>query len=234
MALVPAGCFTMGTTETQLDYALTLLDRAGFYRDEQPAHQQCFSEPFWIDLYEVTNEYYGSSGWWRRHDHPRESLTWFEADAYCKARGARLPTEAEWEYAARGPDNLVYPWGNTFDGTRLNFCDLNCTVPGADPSFDDGYQTTAPVGSFPAGASWVGALDMSGNVWEWVNSLLEDYPYTPVDGREVDAEQDSTSLRMVRGGARLDPSYVVRSANRNERMPTDSTAVYGLRCARSF
>jgi formylglycine-generating enzyme required for sulfatase activity len=234
MALVPAGCFTMGTTETHLDYALTLLDRRGLYRDEQPAHLQCFSEPFWIDLYEVTNGYYGSPGWWRGQDHPRESLTWFEADAYCKERGGRLPTEAEWEYAARGPDSLVYPWGNTFDPARLNFCDRNCTVPGADISYDDGYQTTAPVGSFPAGASWVGALDMSGNVWEWVSSIRLDYPYTARDGREVDAEQDSTSLRMVRGGARLDPSYIVRSANRNERMPTDWSSVYGLRCARSF
>jgi formylglycine-generating enzyme required for sulfatase activity len=234
MALVPAGCFTMGTTEEQLDYALTLLDLRGLYKDEQPAHQQCFSEPFWIDLYEVTNGYYGSPGWWRGQERPRESVTWFEADAYCQARGARLPTEAEWEYAARGPDSLVYPWGNTFDPTRLNFCDRNCTVPGADISYDDGYQTTAPVGSFPAGASWVGAHDMSGNVWEWVSTIRLDYPYTPTDGREVDGEQDSTSLRMVRGGARLDPSYIVRSANRNERMPTDSTSVYGLRCARSF
>jgi formylglycine-generating enzyme required for sulfatase activity len=234
MALVPAGCFTMGSTEAQIDSALTLLDRKGFYQDEQPAHQQCFSEPYWIDLYEVTNGQYGSYGWWRRADQPRESITWFEADAYCRARGARLPTEVEWEYAARGPDNLAYPWGNTFDGSRLNFCDLNCLNPGADASFDDGYRTTAPVGSYPNGASWVGALDMSGNVWEWVSSILLDYPYTPDDGREVNAEQDSTSLRMVRGGARLDPSYVVRSANRNERPPTQSTALYGFRCARSF
>jgi formylglycine-generating enzyme required for sulfatase activity len=234
MALVPAGCFTMGSTEEQIDSALTLLDRRGFYRDEKPAHQQCFSEPIWIDLYEVTNGQYGSYGWWRQDDQPRESITWFEADAYCRTRGARLPTEAEWEYAARGPDNLAFPWGNTFDGTRLNFCDLNCLNPGLDASFDDGYRTTAPVGSYPHGASWVGALDMSGNVWEWVSSILLDYPYTPDDGREVTAEQDSTSLRGVRGGARLDPAYVVRSANRNERPPTQSTALYGLRCARSF
>ena len=116
----------------------------------------------------------------------------------------------------------------------MNFCDLNCLNPGLDASFDDGYRTTAPVGSYPDGASWVGALDMSGNVWEWVSSILLDYPYAPDDGREVNAEQDSTSLRAVRGGARLDPAYVVRSANRNERPPTQSTALYGLRCARSF
>jgi formylglycine-generating enzyme required for sulfatase activity len=75
---------------------------------------------------------------------------------------------------------------------------------------------------------------MAGNVWEWIGGILQDYPYVPDDGREATGEQDSTSLRMVRGGARLDPSYVVRSANRNERPPTESSALYGFRCARSF
>ena len=234
MVLVPAGCFTMGSTEAQIENALALLDRTEFFRDEQPAHQQCFREPFWIDLTEVTNGQYGSAGWWGGDDQPRESITWFESDAYCRTRGARLPTEAEWEYAARGPDNLIFPWGNTFDGSRLNYCDVNCLNPGADLGVDDGYRSTAPVGSYPAGASWVGALDMSGNVWEWVSGLLRPYPYTPDDGREVSGIQDSAAYRGVRGGARLDPSYVVRSANRNERWPTQSTAPYGLRCARSF
>ena len=237
MALVPAGCFTMGSTEEQVAYALTLLDRQGFYTDEQPAHRQCFSEPFWIDVYEVSNGQYGSHGMWPGDDLPREFISWFEADAYCKSRGARLPTEAEWEYAARGPDSLLYPWGNEFDGTRLNYCDLNyvvASVEWADTRFDDGYLDSAPVGSYPEGASWVGALDMSGNLWEWVSSILLPYPYDPEDGREASAEQDSRSLRMVRGGGMGDPPYAVRAANRNERMPTDTTAAYGSRCARSF
>jgi formylglycine-generating enzyme required for sulfatase activity len=234
MVLVPAGCFTMGSTEEQIEYDLTLLDRRGFYRDEQPAHRQCFNEPFWIGLYEVTNGQFGSCGWWCNEDQPRESVTWFEADQFCRARGARLPTEVEWEYVARGPDNLAFPWGNTFDGTKLNFCDWNCEYPGADTSIDDGYRTTAPVGSYPAGASWVGALDMAGNVWEWIGGILRPYPYVAADGREATVEEDSTSLRMTRGGARLDPSYVVRSANRNQRPPDQCTALYGFRCARSF
>jgi formylglycine-generating enzyme required for sulfatase activity len=235
MALVPAGCFTMGSTDEQIDQYLTMMNIRDLYEDEQPAHQQCFQAPFWIDLYEVTNGFYGSYGWWHDNDQPRESVTWFEANAYCQTRSARLPTEAEWEYAARGPDNLLYPWGNTFDGNNLNFCDFKCQDPGADTHYNDGYAITAPVGSYPAGASWVGALDMAGNVWEWISTILRPYPYRPDDGREVGAEQDSsTSLRMVRGGGRLDPDYVVRSANRNERMAHHYDTRFGLRCARPF
>ena len=235
MALVPAGCFMMGSTDEQIDQYLTMMDLPGFYIDEQPAHLQCFQEPFWIDVYEVTNGFYGSYGIWQGNDQPRESVTWFEANAYCNARTAHLPTEVEWEYAARGPDNLVYPWGNTFDGNKLNFCDFNCQTPGKDPNYDDGYSTTAPVGSYPEGASWVGALDMAGNVWEWVSTSLQPYPYQADDGREESPEElDTTSTKMLRGGGRLDPDYVVRSANRNERKAHYYDGRFGLRCARSF
>jgi formylglycine-generating enzyme required for sulfatase activity len=234
MALVPAGCYTMGITDEQVNQYFPMLDHRGIYQDEQPAHLQCFQEPFWIDVYEVSNGFYGSYGWWRDNDQPRETVTWFEANAYCDGRGSRLPTEAEWEYAARGPDNLVYPWGNTFDGTRLNFCDFNCLNPGADRSYNDGYSTTAPVGNYPDGASWVGAVDMAGNLWEWVSTILMPYPYNPDDGREASAAQDDTSLRMVRGGGRLDPNYVTRATNRNERLPHQYDSRFGIRCARAF
>ena len=234
MALVPAGCFTMGSTEEQIESYLTMLDRRGLYDDEQPAHQVCFSEPFWIDLYEVTNGFYGSYGWWHDNDQPRESVTWFQADAYCRGRAARLPTEAEWEYAARGPDSLVYPWGDAFDGGCLNYCDFNCQAPGRDTAHNDGYMVPSPAGNYPTGASWVGAQDMAGNVWEWVSSILMPYPYDPADGREASAEQDPASNRGVRGGGRLDADYVVRAANRNEREATNFSDIYGLRCARSF
>jgi formylglycine-generating enzyme required for sulfatase activity/dienelactone hydrolase len=234
MVLVPAGCFTMGSSDEQINYYLTLLDRRGLYADEQPAHQICFEQPFWIDLNEVTNGYYGSYGVFKENNQPREFLTWPESNVFCQDRDARLPTEAEWEYAARGPDNLIYPWGNIFDPRRVNYCDTNCSAPGADSGYNDGFRGTAPVGSFPEGASWVGAQDMAGNVWERVISILLPYPYDPEDGREATIEQDKISLRGVRGGGYLDPSYGVRSANRNERENTNYSGIYGFRCARSF
>ena len=235
MALVPAGCYTMGSTADQIEQYLTMMDLPDLYKDEQPAHPQCFQEPFWIDIYEVTNGFYGSYGFWRDNDQPRESVTWFEANTYCTTRGGSLPSEAEWEYAARGPDNLIYPWGNTFDGSLLNFCDANCQNPGSETSIDDGYAFTAPAGSYPAGVSWVGAFDLAGNVWEWVSSSLQPYPYHPDDEREVNPDQlGARSTMTLRGGGRLDPDYVVRTTNRNERMAHYFDPRFGLRCARAF
>ncbi len=165
MALVPAGCFMMG--------------------ENGEGGRQCFDEPFWMDVYEVTNKQYGSNGNFPGDDRPRDSLTWFEARDFCLSRGARLPTEAEWEYAARGPDGLKYPWGNVFVEDNVSY--LN----------NSGYQS-APVGSRPAGVSWVGAMDMSGNMAEWTSTIERDYPYAGDDGREDDS--DTESMRVLRGG----------------------------------
>lgn len=235
MALVPAGCFTMGSTDEQINYAMDVfLDRRSYYEDEQPAHQQCFAEPFWIDVYEVTNEQYGSYDVRPGDDLPRDYISWFDSAAHCESRGVRLPSEAEWEYAARGPDSLIFPWGNEFDNTLLNYCDINCGSPGADSSASDGYALTGPVGSYPEGASWVGALDMAGNLWEWTSGLPYDYPYRADDGREVDSEKDSSSFRTLRGGAWIDSAFALRSANRNRHAPVDQATLFGFRCAGSF
>jgi formylglycine-generating enzyme required for sulfatase activity len=203
MVWVPPGCFWMGHADGR--------------RDEQPVHESCFENGFWIDRYEVTNGQYGSPGAFPGENRPRDNLTWFEARDFCAGRGARLPTEAEWEYAARGPDNLIYPWGDQFDDTRLVF----------DGNFE--YQLW-DVGSHPEGASWVGADDMSGNAWEWVSSIYRPYPYRAGDGRED--LQDSTSLRVYRGGIGSYIDFGTSAATRFRVAPDQRGWFVGFRCAR--
>jgi formylglycine-generating enzyme required for sulfatase activity len=211
MALVPAGCFMMGSNEGE--------------RDEIPVHEQCFNEPFWIDVYEVTNAQFGSVGcslYSSSDSQPRNCMSWFEAETHCENRGARLPTEAEWEYAARGPDGLIYPWGDDFADDNVVY------------SSNSGTQT-ADVGSRSGGVSWVGAYDMSGNVWEWVSSIYQEYPYDTTDGREVSGSSDGSSLRGLRGGSWYDGNTLnLRAANRYRNNPDSTFYNYGYRCANSF
>ncbi len=205
MVLVPIGCFMMGSDVGD--------------SDEQPVHEQCFDEPFWIDKYEVTQAQFARLNGQKANpnqfigdDLPVESITWFEARDFCVSRGGRLPTEAEWEYAARGPNNLIYPWGNDFVADNVVYSDNS-----------DGR--TAPVGSRVGGVSWVGAMDMSGNVWEWVGSLYEPYPY------DADHERtDDDNQRVLRGGAWLDIDIFVRSTYRDRSVPTGEGDIIGFRC----
>lgn len=203
MVQVPAGCFIMGNAEGR--------------RDESPEHEVCFGQPFWIDRTEVTNQQFGAQGNFSGDNRPRENLTWFEARDFCASRGARLPTEAEWEYAARGPDGLIYPWGNDLVEDNLVF-DRNSN------------NQTADVGSKPAGVSWVGAVDMAGNVWEWVSSLYEDYPYSASDGRED--LSNTEDRRVYRGGVGSYIDFGVGAATRFRAKPDDRDWFIGFRCAR--
>lgn len=202
MVEVPAGCFMMGNEKGR--------------RDEQPVQQVCFERPFWIDRDEVTNGQFGSEGPFSGAAKPRTNLTWFEARDYCAARGARLPTEAEWEYAARGPDSLIYPWGDQFNADNLVY----------DANFNG---QLADVGSRPAGVSWVGAYDLAGNAWEWVSSLYRPYPYQAQDGRED--PNNTTSRRVYRGGMGSYIDYGTSAATRFRRAPSERDWFVGFRCA---
>jgi formylglycine-generating enzyme required for sulfatase activity len=217
MVLVPAGCFWMGST-------------AGSH-NEQPLHKLCFEAPFWIDRTEVTRSMYAAcvaggacspkepNEFSSRADQPVNYVSWYEAGAYCAWRGARLPTEAEWEYAARGPDSLIYPWGYDFSEEQVVYA-------------GNSDNQIAEVGSKPDGKSWVGALDMSGNVLEWMSTIYREYPYRPDDGRE-DGTVDNIG-RLMRGGSFefADPE-LLRAAQRIVDHPAVGYDSSGIRCVRA-
>jgi formylglycine-generating enzyme required for sulfatase activity len=140
-----------------------------------------------------------------RPDQPRRCVTWYEAEAYARWRGGRLPTEAEWEYAARGPGSPRYPWGDTFDAARCNVIDTNGAV---------------PVGSYPDGASWVGALDMAGNAMEWVSDWL-DVSYYRESAAENPPGPASGSIKVEKGGWWGSNPFVARCAYRHYEDPPE-------------
>lgn len=209
MVLVPIGCFQLGISAASIQ-----------------AQPLCFDEPFWIDRYEVTQTQYDRfDGLAERTpsntgpDYPVENVSWREAMNFCVRRGARLPTEAEWEYAARGPEGWVYPWGNQFEAGYLTHLD--------NPT------QTMPVGSRPANASWVGAYDMSGNVWEWTSSQYQPYPYDKLDGRE--GYRDLVNYRVVRGGSwRESEPSTFAGFGRGDLAPNGYYTSVGFRCVRDY
>jgi len=223
MHYVPGGMFEMGS-QTGDD-------------DEQPVHTVALSA-FWIDQTPVTNEQYercvaaeickpsasAEDDLLNDPDHPVVSIAWEDASKYCAWAGGRLPTEAEWEYAARGPQSTQYPWGDEFDCALCNMPSDAC----------DDYKLVSPVGYFPEGKSWCGALDMAGNVWEWVADwyAADYYAHSPT---EDPPGPEQGKDRVMRGGSWADaqPEKLFRSANRQYLPPTMLGNYVGFRCAAS-
>ncbi len=259
MVYMPTGKFLMGSTERQVEEAYQQAKKENkdadkeWFTPEIPQHEQVIQTAFWLDLAPVTNasyahfmrdggystrEFWTEAGWtWLKEnkksgpkdypdvsstpDQPRVGVTWFEAYAYCQWRGGRLPAEAEWEWAARGPESRIYPWGNDFVSDYVIW---EKTSGGRTAPVGEGLRT--------AGASWVGALDMSGNVWDWCNSLYKPYPYKSADGRE--SNSDDSNARVLRGGSwRNGLTSDLRAACRLGRPPVAEFDLAGFRCVRS-
>jgi formylglycine-generating enzyme required for sulfatase activity len=215
MVYVPAGCLMMGST--------------GGDSDELPVHRVCL-RAFWIGQTEVTNAQYRACvkagactppadrtdyGTAAYAGYPVADVSWEQAAAYTRWFGGSLPTEAQWEYAARGPEGWLFPWGPSFDGSRLNFCDAACSVGWRDETAGDGYAGLAPAGSYPGGASWVGALDMAGNAWEWTADWYgETYYATLPDGAWDPSGPPTGTLRVLRGGSWFNDRTGVRASYR--------------------
>jgi len=228
MVYVPAGEFLMGSTDAD-SYAND---------DEKPQHT-VYLDAFWIDKTEVTNaqfrecveagacqapasngsssrdSYYGDSSF---DNYPVIYVNWNQAKAYCEWAGGRLPTEAEWEKAARGTDGRKCPWGNQDpDCDRANYG-------------SDCVGETSQVGNYPSGASPYGALDMAGNVWEWVADSYGD-GYYAISPSNNPKGPDSGGFKVLRGGSWVSSPDDVRAAHRDVYAPDDLYHDIGFRCS---
>ncbi|HSG16503.1 MAG TPA: SUMF1/EgtB/PvdO family nonheme iron enzyme [Anaerolineae bacterium] len=240
MVYVPSGSFRMGSDETEPDEAPSQIIRVdAYYLDETEVTNGQYAQC--VEAGECQSpgrtgatyhpSYYGDVAY---DDYPVIFVNWNDARDFCSWRGARLPSEAEWERAA-GFDPVMgikhtYPWGDIFDGTLVNFCDVNCPADDRDTTFDDGHVDTAPVGSYPNGRSPLGLYDMSGNVMEWVSdwydprayeSAADTNPLGPLDGE----------FKSLRGGSWLSSEDQVRVSGRGSYDPTVRRAHLGFRCA---
>ena len=235
MVSVPAGAFTMGSdTGSPDERPAHIVELSSFLIDRTPVTKAQFAlfleaegpvspegETYYQDddsdarIHQRGGSWVADSG---LENHPVLEVSWVGARDYCAWANKRLPTEAEWEKAARGADGLRYPWGNqTPDRTRAQF--------------SGGWNETAPVGRFPDGASPYGVLDMAGNAWEWVSSAYEPYPYDASDGRE---NLEPGPVRGTRGGGQDSSAQQIRSTERGRNLSREFRSGHhniGFRCA---
>ncbi len=236
MVRVPGGSFVMGSDDgaederpahtvrldefeidrvpvTNADFA-QFLDRFGAFNASGARHYD------WDDrdarIHRVGGGWRADAGY---EAHPVVEATWIGAAMYCRWHGKRLPSEAEWEKAARGGERRRYPWGDSAP-TR------------AHARFEAGWNETAPAGAHPYGASPYGALDMAGNIWHWVSSAYRPYPYRADDGRE---DPTPGPVRATRGGGHDSPASELRATERGRNLSRNPAAGHhniGFRCAR--
>jgi formylglycine-generating enzyme required for sulfatase activity len=233
MVLVPAGPFTMGSEGKAIDEdaaerPVHSVEVAAFRIDRNEVTTRQYCE--FLNQTRATQDaqgraYLGSApylpielkaGSWQpragREAFPMTNVTWYGATAYATWVGKRLPTEAEWEKAARGTDGRKFPWGNEMDYGKMVF----------------GQDAIGPVGAKPAGASPYGCLDLAGNAWEWTSSAFRPYPYVATDGREA---SDLPERRVPRGGSWTGEPHIAHAAYRFRPFPDFAHAYLGFRCA---
>ncbi len=224
MVLIPTGDFMFGTNSPDLTTMPLQLQKVRKWGEDQKPQKKLYLDAFFIDQYEVTNEQYikfdrdypfplGN------HNNPAVNISWFKAKAYCESLGKRLPTEMEWEKAARGPEGRKFPWGNEFDPQKANtgFSKLS---------------SSSPVGTFPEDVSYYNVYDMAGNVSEWTSSWYQRY---------ADSKYKSSNFgkiyKVTRGGSFQDMGHyeleifsttTFRYFNRPEEWAGDT----GFRCVK--